>query len=676
MTKKIFLAFILFSGIFLFILPAKAMLTPQIYFTDLKLEKETFKPGEEIKGSVSLWNYEQFLAPDLFLFSGLMTDKDKGTNVYKTTIDWEKDNNGFMLLAGEKVQKDFNYILPLNLPSGKMEFKIWVANSMGAVFSFVSKEINIEGNNNFLTLINKSSNGISFPISIPLEKDPIKIFYSIKNNSESSVNVFPIITLWKKNIGGEMVKEEKKDQIALKPKEEKSLTFDLVEPAEPYFSLIEMRLYDNNNQPLSNSIYINPLRSFSGNRAEILNASCDKDIYSAGEIANVKIQFSGVSGLSDQSAGQAKIAVKITDNKSGDVAGSKEEEVNSSGGETVVSFPVNKSVSDFKVESSILYNEKVLAEYSFNVVFREPAPQSQGLGNNNIYLIILVALIVLFAMIFFIYLIKKRRTFLLFLIFASITFLYFSSNSASAVTQVISDCHDTIFSWGAPAAGQTYKAGGTVNFTGSVTMNLGFAHGFQNVIHHNIRFRFYVAKDMNIAYAECCARDLRYPNVYTSINTCGSTLPNPSGPSPNSCASWRPYACRAACVTGFYMDATKFTMDHYLLSLYCGQYKVVGNGGITAENPANYRKLGEVISYTESGEYSMSYNETYTIPTDIGFTGPFRFYVDFEAFGLDMDEATSGRCLIVPGGSLCGYNWFWGIYYQPELNLNPPTPSV
>ena len=55
MNKKI-IFILIFCLVFFWsalLFPVEALIVPQVYFTDLKLEKENFLPGESIKGSVS-----------------------------------------------------------------------------------------------------------------------------------------------------------------------------------------------------------------------------------------------------------------------------------------------------------------------------------------------------------------------------------------------------------------------------------------------------------------------------------------------------------------------------------------------------------------------------------------------------------------------------------------------
>ena len=100
--------------LFLFLIPfqIEATITPQIYFTDIKLEKNSFQPGETVKGTVSLGNYENSVIPDLRFQFQLLGKEING--VPTEMIDAKIGEEVFSLSAGEKTTKNFSYLLPQN----------------------------------------------------------------------------------------------------------------------------------------------------------------------------------------------------------------------------------------------------------------------------------------------------------------------------------------------------------------------------------------------------------------------------------------------------------------------------------------------------------------------------------------------------------------------------------
>jgi len=146
----LFLVFIF--GISLISSEINATLAPQVYFTELKLEKNSFEPGEEIRGSVSLWNYEDFVISDLVFYFQLLGEEIDG--VATQMIDEKIDREIFSLSAGEKATKSFSYLLPSNLPQGDFKFRIQLANRKGEEMSWIDKVITIGGEGKFLTLDN------------------------------------------------------------------------------------------------------------------------------------------------------------------------------------------------------------------------------------------------------------------------------------------------------------------------------------------------------------------------------------------------------------------------------------------------------------------------------------------------------------------------------------------
>lgn len=100
---------------------AQAIMVPQIYITQLKIDEESssvFYPGDEIEGSITLWNYEEFLALDLKLRFQLI---DQGR-----LIDNQESNEVFTIPPKQVISKNFSYTIPAHAPSGELNIRIQV----------------------------------------------------------------------------------------------------------------------------------------------------------------------------------------------------------------------------------------------------------------------------------------------------------------------------------------------------------------------------------------------------------------------------------------------------------------------------------------------------------------------------------------------------------------------
>ena len=81
LNKKLFIIFLILSGLLSFSFPARATIISQIYFTDFVIEKADFTAGEEIKGNFTLWNYEKEVVPDITYSYKLLAQGSSGSYV-------------------------------------------------------------------------------------------------------------------------------------------------------------------------------------------------------------------------------------------------------------------------------------------------------------------------------------------------------------------------------------------------------------------------------------------------------------------------------------------------------------------------------------------------------------------------------------------------------------------
>ena len=143
---------ILIMAIFIIPLKTQALLAPQVYLTELNLAKNSFDPGEQIVGNVSLMNYEEFVMSDLVFYFQLLGNEVDG--VPTQMIDEQKGQEIFSISPGQEITKSFSYTLPSNLPKGDFKFRIQLATSRGEEMGWIDKIISIGGERKFLILDN------------------------------------------------------------------------------------------------------------------------------------------------------------------------------------------------------------------------------------------------------------------------------------------------------------------------------------------------------------------------------------------------------------------------------------------------------------------------------------------------------------------------------------------
>ena len=392
---------------------AQALIAPQVYFTEMKLSKNSFLPGEKIEGEVELWNYEDYLVNDLVFYFELLGEEREG--VPTQTIDVQRDNTIFSLSAGEKTKRNFSYTLPQNLPKGTFKFRIQLANIRGEEMSWIDKVIEIGGEGKFLLLDNHwfIKNGQSLAPGGGLEYQPgeiPRVSFDVINNSNFTIVGFPKITTYKRNVGEEILYQESRENVIFTPKEKKTFSISLHPLTQPGTYLTEIRFYDpNDKEPISNSIYFRWV--IPGEAGQILFVNPDKSSYKEGEEAKIITQFTGPAHEDIGREEEAKIVVKIF-NPKGELIGKGEKKVSLRSGQETISVPIKEDVENPKISVEILKGEKILDQYESKVKPKAKEPEEKikkvGFIEENKNLIVAFALIVLAAGAIVYYFLKIR----------------------------------------------------------------------------------------------------------------------------------------------------------------------------------------------------------------------------------------------------------------------------
>ena len=596
---------------------ANAMLLPQVYFTDLNLEKSNFDPGQTITGTTSLWNYEESLVGDLVFNLELLGDEVDG--VPTTVIDSKMDSNIFSLSSGEKSTISFSYTLPSNLPNGSFVFRIQLSNSRGEEMGWKDEAITIGGEDKFLTLDNywivkddvplSPGGGVDYqPSEIP------KIIFDVINNSSFTITAFPKITTYKRNIG-QLLQEDKKDGIILAPGEKQTIKTTLPQLINPESYLSEVKFYDTENEEsISSSIYFRWIISGQDD-AEILFVNPDQDSYSAGEdvIMDVLITgpahtYSAETPLIEAEKGIVEFSIFSQEDES-ICQGSQEIDIESS--KVSVSCVASKDVVNPKIETKIVKNDKVLDNYEFEVkskdlISEDPIEEKISFFKKNEEIIFFVfiglALIVIIMITIFYFKVgKKSLNILIPLILIGFGML-FSVNGALAATEVTGGLCDTTIVFNSPVPNQEYEDGDVINFTGKFRVTSCGDGLFFNKI------EFFVTEDKEI------------PLV--STNAC------------NDCLG---------------ANSTTYSSCNFD---WCDEVMILDNNA-----GYNIRKLGTIYpSDVASGArpYWVEYNQNFVIPDDLEFSGPVRFYVQYS-------------------GTHWNGHWHWNVTYQPgSVIINQP----
>ena len=205
-------------------------------------------------------------------------------------------------------------------------------------------------------------------------------------------------------------------------------------------------------------------------------------------------------------------------------------------------------------------------------------------------------------------------------IFPTLIFTYFIfTNYVLGATEVTGGCCDTTIVFNSPQPNKTYNVGDKIDFSGKFRVtNCGNGLFFNKVT-------FYITEDKDIPITDCKGRN---------YDPCGDVVNEDCNLSPTYCYG------------------TKSTEYSHCNFQWYHQVKYLD----TTKGYKIY-KLGEVYPPdvgSGAKPYWVEYNQSFTIPSNLGFSGPVRFYVQYS--GTEEHR-----------------HWHWNITYQPGYINSPPS---
>ena len=439
--KYILFSFVLAVSIFFVCLGVGAIIAPQIYFTDISINKENLQTGEDISGSVSLWNYEDYVISDLSLHMQLFTMNDDGT--VGRIIDSEKGSEDFTLKKGEKLSKDFNYVLPLNLPRGELTLRVQLVSDRNERLGWIDKIINIENDSVFLILDNEwilrdgppleaeclsggslegseeLTEGIPEEMQTGSGKYAVNMgvnympgeepggMFDVSNPYSADVNAYYKVVVYERNYGSEIVSEKESEKLTLKAKSRETVNITLPKIEKPGSYLAELKYYDEANNPISNSMLFRWV--IVGDGAKILHVSPDKASYNKGERAKIQAEVVGPAGFCSALTGEEIFEVKLF-NQDGDIIGSANTKIDVEKIAFSLDVPISKNVDNPRIEAKLTRNGEILDTYDSQLNAQlEPKPEGQlsQLYAWALVIIIIISIIVIIVASYFIF--KSQR---------------------------------------------------------------------------------------------------------------------------------------------------------------------------------------------------------------------------------------------------------------------------
>jgi len=219
---------------------------------------------------------------------------------------------------------------------------------------------------------------------------------------------------------------------------------------------------------------------------------------------------------------------------------------------------------------------------------------------------------------------KAVKTLFLLTLFG-IGFLF--SNYALAATEVTGGCCDTTIVFNNPEPDQSYNIGDTINFSGRFKVTSCADGLFFNKV------TFYITEDKEIPTTNCCG---------DTSDVCRTGIENCS--------------CPEGCQNCY--GATSETYTHCRFRR-CDEVRILD---LNKSKSLGYKvyKLGTVYPADVAQgakPYWVEYNQSFIIPSDLGFSGPVRFYVQYS-------------------GTHWASHWHWHITYQKgKIITYPDIPT-
>jgi len=523
-NKKTIFVSLLLSVFLFFSFPVEAMVTSQVNFTALGIEKHNLEAGEEIRGSFTLKNYEKEVVPDITYSYGLLAQDEYG--LYTIVLDEKFSGDNFSLGPDQIITKSFKYKLPQNLISGRHVFRIQLFNSKGLFMSRKDVNVDIRSDDRFLTLQNHflwDEDRTFLPKGeavYDVGRIP-RISFDILNESSFRISATPKLSFYYYNIAEKSFQVIEEQVLTIEPGDSQSQTFDLIGFQEPGVYFCRLTMYEN-NRVISNSLDFR--WKVPGKEVEIMQFRIDKASYKEGEEALVIVYLSNVADFPTQEKGELHIRLFDSD---GSLAGEKTEEVSLKRGKIESKILVAKNISNPRVEITVLGKDRTILdsyqgqlrddEAVDKVVDKEPLREE---GN---VLLLIAILIVIVAFIY--YVLKKRpsvvKTVFVMLICSAI---FFAANSALASIYMASGTYYPIgdpeegeemepsahITWESPLPDEHdyyHEAGSYVQFKGQIYLD-----GPENIKDDEIRF--FITGTENVHYK----KQVTPPGVYWIID--------------------------------------------------------------------------------------------------------------------------------------------------------------
>lgn len=415
MVKNFFsliLIAVVFLGNFIFANAQVQSNLPLVYVTEVNLEKETYKPGEILKGEIVLLSKNKEDSNNLNVAFSLNEDDEANSTGFFTELKKVKD---ISIKEGESKTIPFEFVLPNSGPN-ILKVKAQVSLSSGLPLGWeYSKNFNFQSNSSYLTLIATRvslDNDVTYPTDygphIYRDKIPsaISVEALVKNTSDSDITVVPEIVVykWPKTENAEEAKSRVGQSVIVK-KTAGNVTISLPLPNFDYSpGVYEGVLYIKDEQGNLKTAEISFRYIVGGDVLTIHSLSTAKGELVTDELFEVKAFVTGTppdldseSDLNPNTNQNVSIELKVFNEKNNLVASEKRDVSLQSTNDIVFSLNAKKESKFLRGELTVSKDGKEIKKYNSKLSADFTESQS-NVSFFETYFMYIVSVAVLFSL--------------------------------------------------------------------------------------------------------------------------------------------------------------------------------------------------------------------------------------------------------------------------------------
>jgi len=398
---------------------------PEVFVTDVILEKNDYKAGDTVKGYFTLINSKDISVSNLSYQATLVGDL-MADSLYKNAFD-NKILGSVFLNSSETKKVYFEYPLPLSSNAytfGKqLGIEIRAFSGSGIPLGWGDTKVNISDSGIAPVLINYASiivNGEAFGLNEgPMVYGGEKVTLKMTANNESIkdiLNLTPRISIYEMNYASKPLMVYSEEEFSLNAKGKLDFNFDL--PTFDYTPKVyagEIAIVD-----ASGVNRISPIKFryiVYGEVVNIHNVTIDKVAAKSGEKVNVKIDYTGapydITNLVSATATPSDFSLKLFNEKDELVGKYSDKTIFVTLGSRDINLVLNKEARAFKVEILVSKNGKVITEYkttlsaeNIDQIKDEPLAVDQKM-RNIIYISLLVLILIIVGIVLLV--LRKRK---------------------------------------------------------------------------------------------------------------------------------------------------------------------------------------------------------------------------------------------------------------------------